>query len=722
MTNRLVIVESPTKAKTIEKYLGRDYHVRASLGHVRDLPKSKLGVDVEHDFKPQYLIPREKSKHVKELKSAAQKADEIYLATDPDREGEAIAWHLAETIDPGGRPVRRVEFHEITRNAVLDAMRHPRQIDSRRVDAQQARRILDRLVGYQISPLLWKKVRRGLSAGRVQSAALRLIVEREREITAFDPVEYWTIEAELAKRETSNGRRRQPRTFIATLVEIDGEKAEIKDEERATAIVRDLDQAKYTVEAVRRREQQRNPPAPYTTSTLQQEANRKLGFTAKRTMMVAQQLYEGIEVARGESVGLITYMRTDSTNVAQSAVDEARKYIGEKHGPDYLSESPRTYQTRSRLAQEAHEAIRPTSVYRTPESVKSYLNRDQFRLYELIWKRFVATQMASARIEITTVDILASREGLTTRYRFRVSGSVVVFPGFLALYSETRDEDGALEDEDRKPLPPLAEGEPLDLINLSPQQHFTQPPPRYTEASLVKALEERGIGRPSTYAPILSTIQERGYVVKVEKRLEPTELGAIVNDLLVEHFPDVVNIDFTATMEERLDDIAQGRQRWVPVLREFYGPFSEAVSDAEREMQRVSLPVVLAGERCEKCGREMVIKMGRYGRFIACPGFPECRNSKPLLQRIGVACPQCGSDIVERRTRKGRVFYGCARYPECEWTSWQKPIPQSCPVCGGLLVESQRDRAKCTACESVFPIAELVVEDGTPKAAAGSPG
>ena len=720
MTNRLVIVESPTKAKTIEKYLGRDYHVRASLGHVRDLPKSKLGVDVDHDFKPQYLVPREKSKHLKELKTAAQKADEIYLATDPDREGEAIAWHLAETIDPGNRPVRRVEFHEITKNAVLDAMRHPRQIDAKRVDAQQARRILDRLVGYQISPLLWKKVRRGLSAGRVQSAALRLVVEREREIEAFDPIEYWTIEAELAKQEPANSRRRQPRSFVATLLEIDGDKADISDEARATAVVNDLDHANYAVEAVRRREQQRNPPAPFTTSTLQQEANRKLGFTAKRTMMVAQQLYEGIEIARGESVGLITYMRTDSTNVAQSAVDEARKYIGEKHGADYVSETPRVYQTRSRLAQEAHEAIRPTSVYRTPENLKNYLNRDQMRLYELIWKRFVATQMAAARIEITTVDILASRQGLTTRYRFRVSGSVVVFPGFLALYTEARDEDVALEDEDRKPLPPLSEGEVLDLLKLAPLQHFTQPPPRYTEASLVKALEDRGIGRPSTYAPILSTIQDRGYVLRADKRLEPTELGSIVNDLLVEHFPDVVNVDFTATMEERLDDIAQGREPWVPVLRQFYGPFSESVSEAEREMERVSLPVVMAGEKCEKCGREMVIKMGRYGKFIACPGFPECRNAKPFLQRIGVLCPECESDIVERRTKKRRIFYGCARYPECEWTSWQKPLPQPCPNCGGLLVELQRDRAKCIACESTFPMAELAIEEASTPAAAGS--
>ena len=705
MANKLVIVESPAKAKTIEKYLGRDYAVRASLGHVRDLPKSKLGVDVDADFRPQYLVPRDKSKHVKALKNEAQRAREIFLATDPDREGEAIAWHLAETIDPGDRPVRRVEFHEITRSAVQAAMQHPRSIDYKRVDAQQARRILDRLVGYQISPLLWKKVKRGLSAGRVQSAALRLVVEREREVQAFDPVEYWSIEVELAKRQ-ANGRGRH-QTFGASLVEVDGQKPEIGDEATGSAIVRDLDGASYRVEGIRRREQQRNPPAPYTTSTLQQEANRKLGFTAKRTMMVAQQLYEGVEIANREQVGLITYMRTDSTVVSQEAIGEARKYIEERHGKDFVSETPRTYQTRSRLAQEAHEAIRPTSVYRRPEDLTRFLTRDQARLYELIWKRFVATQMASARIEITTVDVAAQRPGSTAQYRFRASGSVTQFKGFLALYTETRDEDAAATEEDRKPLPPLTEGELLDLISLTPEQHFTQPPPRFSEASLVRALEERGIGRPSTYAPILSTLQERGYVIRADRRLEPTELGELVNDLLVEHFPDVVDVDFTANMEERLDDIAQGRRMWVPVMREFYGPFSVTLRMAEQEMEKVTPPVEPSDEVCEKCGRQMVIKLGRYGKFIACPGFPECRNAKPLLLKLGIPCPECEADIVERRTKKRRVFFGCSRYPECEWTSWARPLKQPCPECGSLLVEAGRDRAKCTKCGSTFTIAEL---------------
>ncbi len=709
MADRLVIVESPAKAKTIEKYLGRNYAVRASLGHVRDLPKSKLGVDIDADFRPQYLVPRDKAKHVKALKNEVQRSKEIFLATDPDREGEAIAWHLEETLDVGDRPVRRVEFHEITRGAVQAAMQHPRSIDYKRVDAQQARRILDRLVGYQISPLLWKKVKRGLSAGRVQSAALRMVVEREREVEAFDPVEYWSIEVELAK-QLGNGRSTRRQSFGASLLEVDGKKPEIGNEAIASAIVGDLDGSTYRVEGIRRREQQRNPTAPYTTSTLQQEANRKLGFTARRTMMVAQQLYEGIEIAGGEQDGLITYMRTDSTVVSQEAIGEARKYIEERHGKEFVSETPRTYQTRSRLAQEAHEAIRPTSVYRRPEDLARFLSRDQARLYELIWKRFVATQMASARIEITTVEVSAQRPGSTAQYRFRASGSVTQFKGFLELYTEAKDDDAAATDEDRRPLPPLTEGELLDLLSLAPQQHFTQPPPRYTEATLVRALEEKGIGRPSTYAPILSTLQDRGYVIRADRRLEPTELGELVNDLLVEHFADVVDIDFTANMEERLDDIAQGRREWVPVMREFYGPFSVTLRTAEHEMEKVTPPVEPSDEICEKCGRQMVIKLGRYGKFIACPGFPECRNAKPLLLKLGIPCPECEADIVERRTKKRRVFFGCSRYPECEWTSWARPLKQPCPECGSLLVEAGRDRAKCTKCGTTFATSDLPSE------------
>ncbi|MBI4213161.1 MAG: type I DNA topoisomerase [Chloroflexi bacterium] len=695
MAGKLVIVESPAKARTIERYLGRGYDVRASLGHVRDLPKSRLGVDVDRDFAPHYVVPREKAARVKELKARAKQADEIILATDPDREGEAIAWHLVEALDPGDRPVRRVEFHEITKSAGLAAMKQPRAINFEQVNAQQARRILDRLVGYQISPLLWKKVQRGLSAGRVQSAALRLVVEREREISDFNPVEYWSIEAELAKSGTA---RRRSATFVASLLEINGEKAEIGDVAAAGKVMADLDGATFQVEDVRKRQQQRQPPAPYTTSTLQQEASRRLSFGTTRTMLVAQQLYEGIELGRDGSVGLITYMRTDSTNVALSATDEVRKYIQAIHGDEHLSDTPRTYRTRSRLAQEAHEAIRPTSVYRTPSDVASHLTRDQARLYELIWKRFVATQMATARIDVTSVNILAQRDNSQNQYRFRAAGSVIAFSGFLSLYQETRDEDAATTDEDRKPLPDLELGETLDLVRVQPDQHFTQPPPRYTEASLVRALEERGIGRPSTYAPIIATLRERGYVTVAERRLEATELGALVAGLLIEYFPDVVDIDFTANLEEQLDDIAQGRQELVPVLRGFYGPFSGKLASAEQEMQRVQAPVELAGENCEKCGRAMVVKFGRYGKFVACPGFPECRNTKPFLTKVPGLCPECESPIVERRSRNRKRFFGCSRYPECTWTSWSRPVAQPCPSCGGLMVEAGRDRAKCTRC------------------------
>jgi DNA topoisomerase-1 len=690
----LVIVESPTKAKTIERFLGRDFTVRACMGHVRDLPKSKLGLDLEHDFAPQYVVPKEKREIVKSLKTQAHAADTVYLATDPDREGEAIAWHLVEAMQLHDRPVRRVEFHEVTSAAVLAAVRHPREIDRQRVDAQQARRVLDRLVGYQLSPLLWKKVRRGLSAGRVQSVAVRLVVEREREIQAFVPVEYWTIAADLAKA----GKRGKADRFQAQLIERRGEKVELHSGEEAAALVAALEGATYRVASVREREQQRHPAAPFTTSTLQQEASRKLGFTAKRTMLVAQQLYEGVDLG-GEQVGLITYMRTDSTQVAESAQAEARRYIAEQYGPDRLPPQPRVYRTRSRLAQEAHEAIRPTSVYRDPASVKRYLSSDQYKLYELIWKRFVASQMASAVFDVTTVEVEARPPAAPDdRFLFRASGSRLKFPGFLALYSEGRD-DAEADEAERQPLPPLQAGEPLDLLALRPEQHFTQPPPRYTEATLVKALEERGIGRPSTYAPILATIQERGYVQRIDKRLHPTELGMLVNDLLVEYFPDVVDVDFTANMEEELDEIARGERQWVPVVREFYEPFQRQLATAEQQLERVRPPDEPSDEVCEKCGRNMVIKVGRFGRFLACPGFPECRNAKSLQVKLGVPCPVCGGDIVEKRTRTKRVFYGCAQYPACHWTSWAKPVPEPCPTCGGLQVEAGRDRRRCLTCQ-----------------------
>jgi DNA topoisomerase I len=693
----LVVVESVAKARTIEKFLGRQYRVRACLGHVRDLPKSALGVDVEHDFAPKYLVPKEKKEVVKALKSEAKDAQTVYLATDPDREGEAIAWHLVSALGLEDRPVRRIEFHEVTRGAVQEALAQPRGIDSKRVDAQQARRVLDRLVGYRLSPLLWAKVRPGLSAGRVQSVALRLVVDREREIERFEPVEYWSLEAELAKRP-SNGHRGKADTFRAAMVERNGEKLQLNNQAETDAVLADLEGAAYRVADVRRTERSRNPAAPFTTSTLQQEASRKLGFTAKRTMQVAQQLYEGVDLGQRETVGLITYMRTDSTNVAESAVREVRDLIAAKYGRDYLEPSPRVYRTRSRLAQEAHEAIRPTLAARQPDDLKPYLTREQFRLYELIWKRFVASQMASARFDVTTVDVEAAAPG-KPRYLFRASGSVLRFAGFLTVYIEGRD-DGEIDEDGKQRLPELSAGEPLDLLRLIPEQHFTQPPPRYTEATLVKALEEKGIGRPSTYAPILSTIRDRQYVEMVDKRFQPAELGLIVNDLLVEHFPNIVDVEFTAGLEEKLDDVARGEQAWVPVVRTFYDPFEQRLERVSADIPRVKVPAEITEERCEKCGSFMAIKLGRFGRFLACTAFPNCRNAKPILTRTGVECPECGGDLVEKRGGKAkRVFFGCANYPTCSFSTWSRPVPERCPRCGWIQVQAGRDKVRCLRCE-----------------------
>ncbi|GAP64464.1 DNA topoisomerase I [Ardenticatena maritima] len=717
--NKLVIVESPAKARTIGKYLGRGYTVRASLGHVRDLLKSQLSVDIENNFEPTYRVPNEKRALVKELKSAAQKASEIYLATDPDREGEAIAWHLLESMDVPQERARRVVFHEITKNAIQEAFQHPRQIDMQLVNAQQARRILDRLVGYQISPLLWRNVRSRLSAGRVQSVALRMVVEREREIRAFTPEEYWTIEAFFAQMST---RGQDPRpSFKAKLVRVNGKEPHLPNADAAQAILNALQGAQYVITDVRQKQRRRRPSAPFTTSTMQQEASRRLGFGARKTMQIAQQLYEGIDIGDGV-VGLITYMRTDSVNVSREAQAEARDYIHKTFGETYVPAKPPVYKTRAKQAQEAHEAIRPTSVWRTPDSIKQYLSRDQYRLYELIWKRFVASQMAPAILDTTSVDIVADTEGRvpadaeqvdeTLRaalarnpaYLFRASGSVVRFPGFLVLYEEARDEDAP--EEENIHLPDLHAGEHLDALDVQALQHFTQPPPRYTEATLVRALEEHGIGRPSTYAPIISTLQSRGYVRKESKRLVPTELGEVVTDLLVEHFPEVMDIGFTARMEEELDQIAEGKREWVQVLRDFYGPFSQRLATAQKEMQSVQVEED-AGETCEKCGSPMIIKYGRYGKFIACSNFPECRNTKPYQEKIGVQCPECGGDIVEKRTRRGRIFYGCANYPECEWSSWKRPLPVPCPDCGGLLVEANRTTVQCLACEETFSRADI---------------
>ncbi|RME76240.1 MAG: type I DNA topoisomerase [Chloroflexi bacterium] len=702
---KLVVVESPAKAKTLGKFLGRGYTVKASVGHVRDLLRSQLSVDVENGFQPKYRVPNEKRSVVKELKKAAAEAAEIYLATDPDREGEAIAWHVMEAAEMDPNRIRRVEFHEITKDAVLEAFAHPRQIDMKRVDAQQARRILDRLVGYRLSPLLWRKVRSRTSAGRVQSVALRLVVEREQEIEDFVPEEYWSIEADLRRAADADDSG----AFRARLARIRGEKVDLKNEADTRAIVAELEKSTYVVEEVKRGERRRNPAAPFTTSTLQQEASRRLGFGTRKTMSVAQQLYEGIELDGEGTVGLITYMRTDSTSVSKQAQAEARQFITERFGPEMVPEKPPVYKTRSRNAQEAHEAIRPTSVWREPGKVKKYLSRDQYRLYTLIWQRFVASQMAQAVYDTVSVGIGAGMSPLpdgSWPYRFQASGARLRFKGFLAVYEESADEDAA-PDSEGDLLPDLSEGDLLQLLRLLPEQHFTQPPPRFTEATLVKALEEYGIGRPSTYAPIISTLQQRGYVEKVDKRLHPTELGRVVNDLLVEYFPDIINVQFTSQMEDYLDRIANGEMAWVPVLEEFYAPFSQAVAHAEAHMPEVDVADQPTGETCEKCGSPMVLKMGRFGKFQACSNFPECRNTRPYLVKVGVACPDCGGDLVERRTRRGRVFYGCSNYPECNWSSWQKPLPAPCPKCGGLLVQKNRNFAECTVCGELTALEKL---------------
>jgi DNA topoisomerase-1 len=704
---KLVIVESPAKARTIGKFLGKDFRVEATLGHVRDLLKSRLSVDVENDFQPTYRVPNEKRKTVKHIKKEVKKARELYLATDPDREGEAIAWHLVEEAEVGDRAVRRVVFHEITEDAIREAFENYRDIDMQLVDAQQARRILDRLVGYQISPLLWRSVRGGLSAGRVQSVAVRLVVDREREIEAFVPEEYWSIEAELAKQETRGQKERE--SFWAKLHKIRDQDVDLRVREDAQKIVDDLQGASYVVAKVEKRKRRRKPPAPFRTSTLQQDASRRLRFSARRTMRTAQQLYEGIELGSEGSVGLITYMRTDSVNVSAQAQAEARNYVAESFGNRYVPSKLPRYKTQAKGAQEAHEAIRPTSVRREPQTIKQYLSPQQFRLYDLIWRRFVASQIAGAVVEGTTVDIKGGDPAGEMPYLFRVTGSVVLFPGFLRVYQDLRKDEGQAPS-----LPPLSKSEVLDLLQLVPKQHFTKPPPRYSEATLVRALEEHGIGRPSTYAPILSTIQTRGYVQLVERRFHPTELGFIVNDLLVEHFGDIVDLGFTARMEENLDLIASGEREWVPVLRRFYDRFEGQLERATQEMKKIELVPEPAGIDCEKCGSPMVIKMGRYGKFIACSNYPECKNTKPYVVKVGVECPRCGGDLIERKTRKGRLFYGCANYPECNFATWDRPVPEPCPQCGGLLTQAGKDSVKCTECGTVLE--RVPQEEGVPEA------
>ncbi len=650
LSGRLVIVESPAKARTVGRFLGSGYQVEASVGHVRDLPSNRMGVDVAHDFEPHYIVPSKKKEIVRELRRAAQKAAEIYLATDPDREGEAISWHLVAALGRYAqhKPVHRVEFHEITAKAVEHAFSHPREIDMARVDAQQARRILDRLVGYTLSPLLREKMhRKGLSAGRVQSIALRLIVEREEEIDNFEPVEYWSLEAELTKSAAE-----QDQAFIARLHRIQGEQVDLGDAQQVQHILDELTGARYSVTEVRRGQRRRRPSPPFTTSTMQQKASRRLGFTTKRTMAVAQQLYQGIEID-GEPVGLITYMRTDSVNVSETAQEQARQYIRQRYGEAYLPAEPPQYKTKTKAAQEAHEAIRPTAVQRTPKAIRRHLSKDQYRLYRLIWQRFLASQMTPALYDTLSVDIAAvpaaampagddgapvTRDASSSvPYLFRVSGSQIKFPGFLVVRQGSKSGDD--DQDDDQALPPLEQDDALDLVQLLPQQHFTQPPPRYSEASLVRTLEEYGIGRPSTYAPTISTLQARHFVTRQNRRLYPTEVGKVINDLLVNHFSDYINVDFTAQMEDRLDRIAEGDREWVKMIETFYRPFSKTVEQAQKEMPQVIMGNNPTGEMCEKCGSPLIFKYGRYGPFIACSNSPDCRNSKPIVVPTGAKCP-----------------------------------------------------------------------------------
>jgi DNA topoisomerase I len=724
----LVIVESPAKAKTISKILGKDFTVKASVGHIRDLPVKEMGIDIENSFTPNYIVIPGKEKVIKELKKASREAEEIYIAPDPDREGEAIAWHIADEVKGKSKKIYRIKFNEITKSAVLESMKHPGQIDMQKVDAQQARRVLDRLVGYELSPLLWRKVRRGLSAGRVQSVAVRLVVEREREVEAFKQEEYWSINAEF------EGSKKPQ--FWAKLFKYNDEKIDIKDADGAKAVLEHLKGSSYSLSKIDRKKRRRMPSPPFITSTLQQEASRKLRFTAKKAMMVAQQLYEGIELGEEGSVGLITYMRTDSNRIAAEAQQAAREFIEKTYGKDYVPDKPPVYKSKA-SAQEGHEAIRPTYLTNSPETIKQYLSKEQNSLYKLIWNRFIASQMSPAEIEQTTFEISCDTAECKGDSAFRASGSVVKFQGFMVLYTEGTDD---ILDENEALLPSLVEGEPLELLQIEPKQHFTQPPPRYTEATLVKTLEEKGIGRPSTYAAILSTIQDRKYVQKTDGKFAPTELGIVVNDLLVERFAELMDIGFTASMEENLDHIEDGKKKWVKVVKDFYGPFHEKLTEALAIKGKVKPEDIATETACEKCGKPMVIRWGRHGRFMACTGFPECKNAKPLEGEgqqpvavvetdekcpkcdapmvlksgrfgkflacskypdckttkplvTGVKCPEDSGDIVERRSKRGKSFWSCSNYPKCKFATWYKPVPRNCPKCGAAFMVEKWDKA-----------------------------
>lgn len=674
MADNLVIVESPAKAKTIEKYLGKRYTVKASLGHLRDLPRSQMGVDTENNYEPKYITIRGKGPILQDLRKEAKKAKKIYLAADPDREGEAIAWHLANQLGVDIDSDCRVVFNEITKDAVKNSFKTPRPIDMDLVDAQQARRILDRLVGYNISPILWKKVKKGLSAGRVQSVALRLIIDRENEINAFIPEEYWSITAQFEKDQTK---------FDAAFYGTDEKKLKLSNEQEVQNVLKAIEGNPFEVTKVVKKERRRNPALPFTTSSLQQEAARKLNFRARKTMMLAQQLYEGIPLGRAGTVGLISYMRTDSTRISDTAKEEAKTFIETMYGEEFIPTEKKETKSKSN-AQDAHEAVRPTSVERTPAAMKQYLSRDQLRLYKLIWERFVASQMAPAILDTVAVDLM------NNDYKFRANGSQVKFPGFMKVYIEGND-DATEQPVDEKMLPELVEEEQLKSEEIEPKQHFTQPPPRYSEARLVKTLEELGIGRPSTYAPTLDTIQKRGYVTLDARRFVPTELGVIVHEAVNEYFPDIIDIEFTASMENDLDRIEEGEIAWKEVIDAFYTEFEKHVEKADAEMEKIEIKDEPAGEDCEKCGSEMVYKMGRYGKFMACSNFPECRNTKAIVKKIDVKCPTCKEgEVVERKSKKRRIFYGCDQYPECEYVSWDKPIARACPKCNEQTLVEKR--------------------------------
>ncbi|WP_374936977.1 type I DNA topoisomerase [Streptococcus anginosus] len=675
MKKNLVIVESPAKAKTIEKYLGRNYKVLASVGHIRDLKKSTMSIDFENNYEPEYINIRGKGPLINDLKKEAKKAKQVYLASDPDREGEAISWHLAHILHLDEQDKNRVVFNEITKDAVKNAFKEPRQIDMDLVDAQQARRVLDRIVGYSISPILWKKVKKGLSAGRVQSVTLKLIIDRENEINAFKPEEYWTIDGTFKKGT---------RQFQASFYGMNGKKMKLATNDDVKNVLSHIEGDEFTVESVEKKERKRNAPLPYTTSSMQQDAANKINFRTRKTMMVAQQLYEGINIGSGVQ-GLITYMRTDSTRISPIAQNEAATFITDRFGEKYSKHGSRVRNTSG--AQDAHEAIRPSSVFNTPESIAKYLDKDQLKLYTLIWNRFVASQMTAAVFD--TMNVKLGQNGV----QFAANGSQVKFDGYLAIYNDS---------DKNKMLPDMKKGDLVKCINTNPEQHFTQPPARYSEATLIKTLEENGVGRPSTYAPTIETIQKRYYVKLVSKRFEPTELGEIVNSLIVEFFPDIVNVKFTADMEAKLDDVEVGKEQWKKVIDEFYKPFEKEVSKAETEMEKIQIKDEPAGFDCEVCGSPMVIKLGRYGKFYACSNFPDCRHTQAIVKEIGVECPKCHQgQIIERKTKRNRLFYGCNRYPDCDFTSWDKPVGRSCPKCGQYLVEKKvRGGGKQVVCSN----------------------